>query len=430
MVPTATATAERLGFDDLVASFGETLAGAADPASTLQARDRIEQLEVLRRQIDAASVDLLATIDSGGLHWDDGHVSPKVMMRHRAKLSGSEALARERTRKMMAELTSIAHSYRQGDIGTEQARLLARIYSNRRVQDAMVDRQDWFISLAKKLPYPRFEARVRNWESLTDQDGAEPANDRTYENRNAQLVQNHFDKSWDLQGILSALDGAAFDKVFRAYIEAEFQLDYAALTDKFGKDAPLDLMARTDAQRRADALMQMAADAAANPDGAAPMGFIHTVNWSESTYDEMANRFDGHAPQPFDLENYQCETADGVPLEPYEAFANSLCNRIRRMIFDAKSVVTDLGEARFFRGNARDAAHAGHTHCYWPGCWVPASAWETDHLHDHGKDGRTNPGNGAPACGRHNRWKQKGYRVWRDDTGRIRIMHPNGTEVE
>ena len=68
--------------------------------------------------------------------------------------------------------------------------------------------------------------------------------------------------------------------------------------------------------------------------------------------------------------------------------------------------------------------------CFWPGCHVPATACETDHLDDHSKGGRANPGNGGPGCGTHNRWKQKGYRVSRDDNGRIHVYRPDGSKID
>jgi hypothetical protein len=32
-------------------------------------------------------------------------------------------------------------------------------------------------------------------------------------------------------------------------------------------------------------------------------------------------------------------------------------------------------------------------------------------------------------CGRHNRWKNRGYRTWRDDQGRWHLIRPDGTEM-
>ncbi|MGI9607965.1 MAG: HNH endonuclease signature motif containing protein, partial [Acidimicrobiales bacterium] len=87
------------------------------------------------------------------------------------------------------------------------------------------------------------------------------------------------------------------------------------------------------------------------------------------------------------------------------------------------------GEARFFTGNSRHAVKLQSTECVWPGCHVPTSMCEADHLHQHSRCGRTHPGNGAPLCGKHNRWKQKGFTIWRDPSGTWHTVRPDGTEI-
>ena len=44
--------------------------------------------------------------------------------------------------------------------------------------------------------------------------------------------------------------------------------------------------------------------------------------------------------------------------------------------------------------------------------------------------GRTNPGNGGPACGRHNRLKDHGFAARRDARSRMHVYRPDGTEIE
>ncbi|MCU1354766.1 MAG: endonuclease, partial [Acidimicrobiales bacterium] len=46
-----------------------------------------------------------------------------------------------------------------------------------------------------------------------------------------------------------------------------------------------------------------------------------------------------------------------------------------------------------------------------------------------GGGGETNPHNGGPACGRHNRYKQHGYTVHRDPDGPWHTYRPDGTEI-
>jgi hypothetical protein len=103
---------------------------------------------------------------------------------------------------------------------------------------------------------------------------------------------------------------------------------------------------------------------------------------------------------------------------------------MRRVVTDAAGVVIDLGRARFFTGGARLAVQLSEQHCPWPGCTVPSSRCEIDHTVDHSRGGRTDPGNGGLFCGKHNRWKQKGFAVWRDPTGAWHVLRPDGTEIE
>ena len=88
-------------------------------------------------------------------------------------------------------------------------------------------------------------------------------------------------------------------------------------------------------------------------------------------------------------------------------------------------MVLDLGRARLFTGSARAAVQLQADACIWPGCEVPASRCQADHLTEHSRGGRTNPGNGAPLCGRHNRLKHAGnYQLHRDNHGNWHTKAP------
>mgnify|MGYP001827915742 CR=1 FL=1 len=196
-----------------------------------------------------------------------------------------------------------------------------------------------------------------------------------------------------------------------------------------GDQATAEHLPRTDAQRRADALWQIFQDAAGSPHGAVPSGYTHNVVWSADTFEEMLRRLSGQPTRPFDDDTYRCETIDGVQLDPTEAIANALVSSVRRVVVDAAGVVLDVGRKRRFTGALRDAVNLQSDRCVWPGCEVPATRCEADHLHEHAKQGRTCPGNGAPLCGGHNRWKQKGFTVWRDPSGEWHTLRPDGSEI-
>ena len=124
-----------------------------------------------------------------------------------------------------------------------------------------------------------------------------------------------------------------------------------------------------------------------------------------------------------------CRTIDGVDLEPTEMMLNAIISTIRRVVVDAASERVDLGKARFFTGMARHAVKLKAQRCVWPGCRVPSTACQADHLLEHSKNGRTNPGNGAPVCGKHNRLKNYGFTIYRTPDGTWHTTRPDGTQL-
>ncbi|MFN3216575.1 MAG: hypothetical protein ACE367_08795 [Acidimicrobiales bacterium] len=151
----------------------------------------------------------------------------------------------------------------------------------------------------------------------------------------------------------------------------------------------------------------------------------HSVIWSSETFETMARRYAGdtNAPDPTPtVRNHR----DGVLPYPTEAIACAMVHAIRRMIV-AKGTVIDLGDAASSPAQP-DAARAASHQCIFIGCCA-ASACEIDHLTEHSRGGRTNPGNGGPDCGMHNRFRQKGFTVYRDEHGQWHTLRPDGTEI-
>lgn len=129
------------GSDQLGGGFGGDIPAAAlaDLASALErvdalsardlwdheTRELLSGLEVGARRIDAARVTVLGQVQRSGLHEVDGHASAKVMVRHTCRLSGAEALRRERQEEALRHLPLLADAYRTGVVGTEQVDLVA-----------------------------------------------------------------------------------------------------------------------------------------------------------------------------------------------------------------------------------------------------------------------------------------------------------------
>ena len=302
------------------------------------------------------------------------------------------------------------------------------MYANRRVRSAFIDQQGWFLRKAGRFDFRRFEILVNRWEEVNDPDGPEP--DDAFVKRTASATQDHFSKAWHRASTHSPQIGAAMADVENVYIEAEFAKDWEAAKAIHGDKTCKADLARTDAQRRADAQAQIYADAAANPNASVSFNFVHHIVCSLDVHLEMARRYQGAAPRPFDLDTFRCETIDGKQLDPTETFMDSLTSPFRRVIMDAKGVVIDVSERRFFTGIARTALQISHDECEWPGCHVPSSRCQGDHTLSKQNGGPTTQANGSILCQRHNRHKERGYTVWRDPvTADLHVKTPLGTQL-
>ena len=108
--------------------------------------------------------------------------------------------------------------------------------------------------------------------------------------------------------------------------------------------------------------------------------------------------------------------------------AAAVVGHVRRVVYDSASTTIDLGRAsRLFTGLSRLAVWLQGTRCIWPGCGHRHC--QIDHSTAWNDEGTTNPANGSPLCGWHNRWKTRGYRTWRDPNGIWHTHRPDGTEI-
>jgi len=447
-----------IDFDDssIAASFDSAVLAlraaveAADRAATagdvLAAEQRLEHLG---RLVGAAQIDTVARIDTERLHRIDGHRSVKAHTAHVLKVSPAEAGRRAQAARALRDLPEIASALRCGRIGLNHVQVIARVHANPRITAHVPGEQQRFLRWADTESFDEFKVKVLNWERTVDLDGGHRSNQRHHDNRNVRLLLNSIEGVWDLSGHYAGDQGARMREIFDHYVEAEWRADWADARAKFGDAATLSDLKRTDAQRRADALERIFNDAAGAPRDTPAPAIVHNIVWSADTYLALADllgtdaaALDTHWAASLtdtrsqrgrwcDPDTYRCSTLDGVPLEPVEQFFSSLVNEIRRVVVNTKGVVIDLGrKARLFTGSARHAARLQSPHCVWPGCDHPTTRCEVDHLHDHAKGGHTNPANGAPLCGFHNRWKQKGFSITRDPvSGRWRTYRPDGSLI-
>ncbi len=192
------------------------------------------------------------------------------------------------------------------------------------------------------------------------------------------------------------------------------------------------LLERSDRQRRFDALVAIFTPATASGVVGRHDALVNVIV-DQISFEHHLAKLAGADVEPLDpatVDDRRCETSTGHQLDPADMLAAALCGHVRRVVLDTAGVVMDLGRRRrLFTGGARDAVLLGDRWCMWPGCDLRSGRCQTDHTTPWAHDGLTRPDNGAPACGRHNRWKQRGYRTVRDPDGHWHTYRPDGSEI-
>ncbi len=429
--------------DALAVALDTLRAAGVTPADADHARELIADLETQARRLRSLQVELLSEVDRTGACVLDGHASAKVMVRHVANLSGPEAARRATCAKALRHLPTVRAAFAAGRIGACQVERIARAHANPRVKETLEQNEESFAVEAEGNEYLAFHQMVEDWVRVVDEDGTRDADHAAHEKRDASLHQG-FDGSWTLTGRCGSLSGVELDTIFRAFLEAETLADWdTARAEKGAGATPADL-ARTDAQRRFDALEKIfhrAATARADAPGGSQV--VTNIVIDHRTFERMLARLAGLDPTPIDdalsvfpTGTYRCSTMDGGPVEATAAVAQALIDHVRRVVVGADGVIIDMGrQRRLFTGAAALAVKLERTTCYWPGCHTPVTACQCDHLRpwsiraDGSGGGCTCPRGGGPACRRHNHDKEHGYHVHRDPAGRIHVHRPDGTEI-
>ncbi len=424
-----------MGSNSAVA-LAELVADVAALGATQQI-DRLKELDAQLRSVEAEMAVAIDALHTSKAHLCDRHGSVRALLRSEFRWSDAEITHRQRTAKLLADIPAVVEALRDGAIGVAQARLLARARANPRCGHALVGASELLIGLARKLSYTEFELCVRRWEQLADEDGAYRDAEATHQRRYAGLVER--DGVGYLVGQGGALDTAEMNEIWQRFCDAEFAADWEAASAELGEGATGAAMARTSAQRRWDALVQVFRAAASTPVGAQrPEPTVNIVIDVETFEDALARMrlipMRDESPIPSvrhaAASVRRCETADGALVTPRDAVMAAMHGHVRRVVFDSGGNVIDLGRRRrLFAGAAREAVRLQAPRCTWPGCAVTAGHCNADHTTDWQHGGKTRPANGGPLCPKHDRAKNDGYRVFRDDAGQWHTFRPNGTEI-
>jgi hypothetical protein len=389
------------------------------------------EAERAKRMIEAAILDIVDEADQRALWAHDGHVSARGWHLALTNTAPAETMRRLQSVRAVRDLPELRARLRSGELGIDQARELAKAHANPRCRADLPASEHLLVGHAMRLPFDDFMVVLRRWISLADPDGAARSHERAHQRRSARFVE--IDGTWYLDAHGGSGQAASMAEIFRRFCDAEFHADWDIARDAYGDQACGAVLQRTNAQRRFDALHAIFMAAASAPaDARAPEPVVNVII-DQHTFTAYTEHALGAPPprfSPAEVDHRRCETIDGTPLDPRDVVAAALHGQVRRAVWDAAGVVTDLERLqRLFTGSVRRAVQLAGRRCLWPSCGHLHT--QIDHLDEWvAQRGDTSTANGGPLCGRHNRWKSRGYRAIRGPDGTWSITRPDGTPVD
>jgi len=389
----------------------------------------------------------------------DGHRSERSWLRATVRLSDTDISRRVGCIRLFRRHPDVAELVERGRLGVAQARALALALRHPRAGQYLELYLPWLVDVAMNEDFDVFSRQLHEWQQLVDTDGGHRDHTAAHEGRHCNLA-TLADTTY-LHAQFGNAQAATIKEVLDHFTDAEYATDLADAKARLGTDttAP-SALARTPAQRRADALHAIFLAAADAPTGGKTPDVCVDIIIDHHTFlDALADLADplhhhrhhlsaaGAAvglttcpdtDDPGDLTavragRLRCHSRQGDPIDPYDAVVAALCGHVRRVVVGSDGVIINQGRrCRLFRGSGRDAAllqaaldRGGR--CIWPGCGL--THCQIDHTTEWADHGPTDIANSGPGCGHHNRFKSRGYQARRDHRGHWHLYRPDGTEI-
>jgi len=263
-----------------------------------------------------------------------------------------------------------------GDVGVAQVTRLAHVRTPATAEPFERD-EDLLVGHARTLRYRHLVRVLAYWGQLADPDGVEDRAEAHHAARRLHLSES-FGGTWILDGVLDPIAGTIVDETLGRIEQELFGLDWAEAEQRVGEKVCGADLGRTRAQRRADALVEMARRARAVAPGARLPEPLFTVLVG---YETFAGRI--------------CELAGGTVVTPGSLVPWLDRAWAERMVFDGPHRVINVGvRRRLFTGATRRVVEVRDRECFHEFCDVSGDGCEVDHVEPWATGGLTVDGNG------------------------------------
>jgi len=278
-------------------------------------------------------------------------------------------------------------AFASGELSTSRVNLLVNT-NQPCVSDIFARDEEILLDIVKTTRFADACRAVKYWQLRADPDGSEDKAKRKFEARSAHISKT-LDDVIKLDALFDPVNGEIFLNELQRLEDELFQHDWSQAKAIHGENTTIDKLKRTPAQRRCDALVEMAKRSATSL-GGSNKPLINIVIGSEKFKD-------------------LCETASGTVLTTGQVIPLLKDTQIESIMFDGKSKLIDIKHKRSFVGSVRRALDIRDRHCQHESeCDVPATKCQGDHKLAWSKGGVTDITNGQLLCGFHNRAKGTG----------------------
>jgi hypothetical protein len=349
----------------------------------------VVSLETLSTRLDCVKTKAEGEFDAGGEWAVDGAKTVTAWLDTRCHIPKAQAQRQARRAKALAHLPVAAEAFAAGEIGAAQFDALAGARTPA-TEAAMSRDEAMLVGFAKELKYAAFCTALALWAQRADPEGAEETEFERKERRDVYLAET-------INGMflgamtLDAVSGAIVAAELRRREEQLFKEDWDEAAEALGRKPKLHELLRTSAQRRADAMVEMAKRSAALPaEARLPEAHITFVVDYETIQGEICRIQGGPVVTPGTI----LEHLDGATFE--------------RIVFSPGGRAECSVTSRFFVGATRRAIEVRDQECTHEYCDRPADECEIDHIVPWTKGGPTEQKNGRVHCGFHNRLRNHG----------------------
>ena len=320
---------------------------------------------------------------------DDRSKAASARLGRECRLAPSYARAEVRRARALRTMPVTEAAFADGSLSVDHVDALIRT-NQPRVAVEFAEAEAFLVTQGLRLSFLDFLRVLAYWLQVADMKGESDKAKRMVDGRHFDHAET-FCGSRDFVGTLDPISGTQVVNELTRLEDRLFEADWAEAKAIHGADTRAEHLKRTPTQRRADALVLMAQRSRALPDSATPPAPLITVLVNYETF-----------------KGRLCETEDGTIIDPSLLLPLLSDADIERIVFDSPSRVIDVGvRRRFFTGATRRAIEVRDRHCQHPGCDVPASRCQVDHIIEYTQGGLTIQINGRLLCATHNRTRRK-----------------------